>query len=100
MTPLELAQHLGVNHLIDLVRPVIQAPVPPDTLKALQEQFHQLIRHDMGEGFKEQEWRLPQLETLQEVEPREWTWFPVDFSETPRTAVGLLLTLRQSLAPR
>jgi hypothetical protein len=78
MTPLELAQHLGVKHLIDLLRPVIHVPIPRDVLTILQEQFHELIKRDMGDDFKTEEWRLPQLESLLEFEPREWTWFPTD----------------------
>jgi len=88
MTPLELAQHLGVKHQIDLLRPVLHVSIPFDTLNTLQTQLHELIKRDMGEKFKTEEWYLPQLEVLLEFEPREWTWFPVDFSDTARIAVS------------
>lgn len=92
MTPLELAQHLGVKPLIqDLLRPITHVPIPFDTLHILEKQFHELIKRDMGEKFKSEEWCLPQLEMLLEFEPREWTWFPVDFSNMSLVAVSLML---------
>jgi hypothetical protein len=88
MTPLELAQSLGVIHLIDILRPTIHVPVPLGTLEILQRQFHELINHDMGDDFRVEEWCLPQIEILLELEPRHWTWFPIDFSQIPRTEVS------------
>ena len=88
MTALELAQHLGVKHQIELLRPVIRVPIPTSTLNALQEQFHELIRRDMGDAFRDEEWCLPQLEVLLEFEPRQWTWFPTHGSGA-RVAVSV-----------
>ncbi|KAK4206173.1 hypothetical protein QBC37DRAFT_393608 [Rhypophila decipiens] len=90
MTPLELALHLGATSLLaeqGLLRPTIQQPVPHDTLKVLQDQFHELIKHDMNGkgGFRDEEWWLPELEMLLELEPRQWIWFPTEFSQAPRT---------------
>jgi hypothetical protein len=99
MTPLELAQHLGVTHLTDILRPTIRVPIPYDTLNALQKQFHKLITHEMGDSFKDEEWFLPQLEVLLEHEPQQWTWFPVKFSQTPEIYVSLIFTSRSQTSP-
>ncbi|KAM7193063.1 hypothetical protein V8F20_008579 [Naviculisporaceae sp. PSN 640] len=90
MTPLELALHLGATNLLaeeSLLRPTIQQPVPHNTLKVLQEQFQELIKYELGgeEGFRDDEWWLPELEMLLELEPRQWIWFPIEFSQAPAT---------------
>lgn len=76
MTPLDLAQELGYRALYDILSPVIRQSVPTNTLRALQQKFHQLIKTDLGDRVEEEHIYLPLLEVLTELEIPQM-WFPV-----------------------
>lgn len=78
MTPLDLAQELGYRALYNVLSPIIRQSVPTNTLRALQQKFHQLIKTDLGKRVEEEHIYLPLLEVLTELETPQM-WFPIKF---------------------
>ncbi|KAK4211888.1 hypothetical protein QBC37DRAFT_319334 [Rhypophila decipiens] len=79
MSALELAIELEVPWAVEILRPVIYQPVPPDTLRILQDKFHAIILRELEDKEFDRAWlHLPVLEVLTEYESGS-TWFPLRF---------------------
>lgn len=77
MTALELARQFGYTQMYDILSPVVRHPIPLQTLQLLQEQFHGLIKQELGsQVVDDQHMHLPQLEVLTELDG-ELMWFPL-----------------------
>ncbi|EXJ65398.1 hypothetical protein A1O7_01739 [Cladophialophora yegresii CBS 114405] len=79
MTALELAREFGFSYLYHVLAPVIRNPVPFVILTRLQDQFHDIVRKDLGARVIEERMYLPQLEVLTEM-GNEPMWYPVKFA--------------------
>jgi hypothetical protein len=87
MSPLDLAYHMEVYHLYDILKPVIQSPMPFDTLREVENKFHLLIHDEMGERVDIEKLYLPVLEVLTELDG-DTIWFPINFGH--ESAVRLI----------
>ncbi len=72
----DVAQRRGHANLIQLLEPVIKHPVPIGVLLKVQANFHGVIRGRVDELVQQHQLRLPELETLLELDAAEM-WFPV-----------------------
>jgi hypothetical protein len=72
----DVAQRRGHAHLLQLLEPVIKHPVPIGVLLKVQAIFHGVIRGRVDEFVQQHQLRLPELETLLELDAAEM-WFPV-----------------------
>ena len=76
--PVDIATRRGHAHLGNVLAPRIGKEVDRDVLKAIQHQFHGVIRTRAADLIDEQALRLPELEVLLEREPEaSEMWFPV-----------------------
>jgi hypothetical protein len=87
MSPLELAHDMEVFPLYEILRPVINSPLPLDTLHNLEHQFHSLIRSEVGKYTDVAKLYLPVLEALTELKG-DSVWFPLKIES--RSAVSML----------
>ena len=79
------------SHLFDILAPVIRNPVPHDVLTKLEEQFHDIILHDLGRLVETDGIYFPVLEVLTEL-GKQPMWFAV--RSTYPGAVCIFLDLR------
>jgi len=76
MSALELAHELEVFHLYEILQLTIKRPVPLTTLQHLENNFHHLIRAEVGRRTIEEKLYLPVLEALTELDG-DTVWFPI-----------------------
>lgn len=72
----DIAQRRKHHQLVDLLTPQIQRDVPTETIQAIQQHFHAVIRGRCEHLIHEHNLRLPELEPLLEVYPTKM-WFAV-----------------------
>lgn len=81
MTSLELAHEFQAEELYDVLSATIHRPVPSHVLNVLQEEFHSLIRRDLGDLVAGERINLPILEGLTELKD-EVLWFPIRYRDS------------------
>jgi hypothetical protein len=74
--PLDIAVRRGHTQLVRALEPVLVHMVPPETLAAIQTNFHEVIHIRADQFVREHQLRLPELEPLLEL-PRAPVWFAV-----------------------
>lgn len=73
----DVAKQRGHGHLVPVLRPVLRREVPPQRLSRIQGHFHDLIRARAGPLVTDHALRLPELETLLELDqPCMWMSIP------------------------
>lgn len=86
-TAYELANWQGNHYLNDILRPPSRHDVPyKAVLRTLQQKFHALIRHDLGNEVDRECLMLPDLAVLTELEKPEM-WFPLKDNRVDRPRV-------------
>ena len=75
--PVDVADRMGHQNLVDTLEPVYRHRVPVGVLLKIQSHFHDVIRGRASELVKEHALRLPELEPLLELEtPKVWFAVP------------------------
>lgn len=74
--PFDVAERQGHRHLLEVLQPVYLHQVPLGILHRIQAEFHKVIAVRVEQLVVEHALRLPELETLLELE-RPRLWFPV-----------------------
>ncbi|KAH8703273.1 hypothetical protein BGW36DRAFT_403710 [Talaromyces proteolyticus] len=94
MTPLEMARSLGLSHLFEVLSPVIRHNIPSEILQILEENFHGLIRADLGNLILAKTLRLPKLIVLIELNTPQM-WFPVKLASNSLQGYFCILDQRE-----
>lgn len=80
MTPLEIAKHLGSQHLYDLLTPQVYHILPIKVSIKLESQLHAFLMNDLSQYRETAHLALPELQTLQCLKTPEM-WFPVHYPD-------------------
>ena len=77
---------MGYRHLFEILTPVVRHPLPNDTIRALQQQLHRLLKTLIQDETFALRLRLPELSVVTELE-HPVIWFPI-FSSRARLWVS------------
>lgn len=86
ISPLEMAVAFGYSDLYEILSPTIEHIVPDRVISRLEEQFHSLIKSDLGET-ESKHLRLPDLGVLRELHnPEMWLQLKSSDPKQPRVS--------------